>query len=235
MQRASVDFPQPDSPTIPSVSPGLTLKEMPSTAFTEAISFWNRIPRVIGKCFLTSSTTRSSLPSRGTAVSAGAATAWAISGPPGEMRGCALARLRHFDQLLCLPVLRVFVEVACLEMRRIALRGEELRDRALAHVHDVRTARMEAATRGGPQQRRRLSRNLRQSLDVGLEPGQRPHEPPRIRVQWPREQVVDVRVLDHLGRIHDEHVVGDLGDYAEVVRDDQDRASKVVLQGLHQI
>ena len=62
MQRASVDFPQPDSPTIPSVSPGLMLKVTPSTAFTEAISFWKMIPRVIGKCFLTSSTTSSSSP-----------------------------------------------------------------------------------------------------------------------------------------------------------------------------
>ena len=32
MQRASVDFPHPDSPTMPSVSPGLMLNETPSTA-----------------------------------------------------------------------------------------------------------------------------------------------------------------------------------------------------------
>ena len=62
MQRASVDFPQPDSPTMPSVSPSLIVKLTPSTAFTEAISFWKMIPRVTGKCFLTSSTTRSSSP-----------------------------------------------------------------------------------------------------------------------------------------------------------------------------
>jgi hypothetical protein len=64
MQRASVDLPQPDSPTIPSVSPGLMLKETPSTAFTDATSFWKMIPRVIGKYFLTLSTTSSSLPVR---------------------------------------------------------------------------------------------------------------------------------------------------------------------------
>ncbi len=34
MQRAIVDFPQPDSPTTPSVSPCLTVKLTPSTAFT---------------------------------------------------------------------------------------------------------------------------------------------------------------------------------------------------------
>ena len=57
MQRASVDLPQPDSPTIPSVSPDLTEKLTPSTAFTAPICFWKMIPRVTGKCFLTSSTT----------------------------------------------------------------------------------------------------------------------------------------------------------------------------------
>ena len=42
----------------------------PSTAFTEAISFWNMIPRVIGKCFFSPSTTSSSSPFRSSGVSA---------------------------------------------------------------------------------------------------------------------------------------------------------------------
>jgi hypothetical protein len=74
MQRASVDFPQPDSPTMPSVSPGLMLKETPSTAFTEAISFWKMIPRVIGKYFRTLSTTSSSSPAGSTCGTAAAST-----------------------------------------------------------------------------------------------------------------------------------------------------------------
>ena len=61
-QRAIVDLPQPDSPTTPSVSPFLTLKVTPSTAFTEATSFWKMMPRVMGKCFLRFSTTSSSSP-----------------------------------------------------------------------------------------------------------------------------------------------------------------------------
>ena len=36
--RAVVDFPQPDSPTSPSVSPALTLKETFSTARTFEVS-----------------------------------------------------------------------------------------------------------------------------------------------------------------------------------------------------
>ena len=56
-QRAIVDLPQPDSPTTPSVSPFLTVKVTPSTAFTEATSFWKMIPRVTGKCLFRPSTT----------------------------------------------------------------------------------------------------------------------------------------------------------------------------------
>ena len=63
MQRAIVDLPQPDSPTTPSVSPCLTLKLTPSTAFTAAICFWKMMPRVTGKCFFRFSTTRRSDPS----------------------------------------------------------------------------------------------------------------------------------------------------------------------------
>src|SRR5919198_730794 len=62
MQRAIVDFPQPDSPTTPSVSPCRTAKDTPSTAFTAAICFWKMMPRVTGKYFFRSSTTRSSSP-----------------------------------------------------------------------------------------------------------------------------------------------------------------------------
>ncbi len=38
MSRAVVDLPQPDSPTMPSVSPGITSNEMPSTARTTCFS-----------------------------------------------------------------------------------------------------------------------------------------------------------------------------------------------------
>ena len=37
MQRASVDLPQPVSPTRPSVSPGCTSSDTPSTAWTTAV------------------------------------------------------------------------------------------------------------------------------------------------------------------------------------------------------
>ena len=45
----SVDFPHPLSPTKPSVSPSLILKETPSTAFTSPVCLESNIPLVIGK------------------------------------------------------------------------------------------------------------------------------------------------------------------------------------------
>ena len=58
MQRAIVYFPQPDSPTTPSVSPSRTVKLIPSTALTAPIWDLNTIPRVTGKCFFRFSTLR---------------------------------------------------------------------------------------------------------------------------------------------------------------------------------
>ena len=53
--RAVVDLPQPDSPTIPSVSPRRTSKLMPSTACTAPTWRW-RNPARIGKCLTRPST-----------------------------------------------------------------------------------------------------------------------------------------------------------------------------------
>src|SRR6266496_4974470 len=48
---AKVDFPQPDSPTTPRVSPGMRSNETPSTAFTCPMVRLNRTPVRTGKCF----------------------------------------------------------------------------------------------------------------------------------------------------------------------------------------
>ena len=55
---ASVDLPQPDSPTTPSVSPGIRSNETPSTALTWPTVRLNRTPVRTGKCFSRSVTER---------------------------------------------------------------------------------------------------------------------------------------------------------------------------------
>src|SRR5262245_39531265 len=57
IMRAAVDLPQPDSPTSPSVSPGNTENEMPSTANTEPCRR-PKAPRRTGKCLTRSTTSR---------------------------------------------------------------------------------------------------------------------------------------------------------------------------------
>lgn len=49
---AVTDFPEPDPPTMPSVSPGSTWKETPSTAFTEPSSVGKTVSRSLtsSKC-----------------------------------------------------------------------------------------------------------------------------------------------------------------------------------------
>ena len=46
----------------------------------------------------------------------------------------------------------------------------------------------------------------------------------------PLEELVDRRLLGDLRRVHDDDVVGDLGDDAEVVRDHDDRAAELLLE-----
>jgi len=55
MQRPSVDLPQPDSPTRPSVSPARMSNDTSSTACTRAISRWMMMPFLIGKYLRTPS------------------------------------------------------------------------------------------------------------------------------------------------------------------------------------
>ncbi len=64
-----VDLPQPDSPTMPSVSPGCTSKETPSTARTTPPPRPNR-PAFSGKCFFSPTTDRTGGPSAETASGA---------------------------------------------------------------------------------------------------------------------------------------------------------------------
>src|SRR5437867_6926756 len=68
MARPVVDFPHPDSPTRPSVSPFSTKKSIPSTARTAPTWRWKMIPCVSGKCIFSAETSRRLLPLPAVAV-----------------------------------------------------------------------------------------------------------------------------------------------------------------------
>ena len=143
-QRAIVDLPQPDSPTTPSVSPSWSANDTPSTAFTEATSFWKTIPRVTGKCFLRSWTTSSSSPVSSSAVCC--IGTWLFVSCLKE-DDIELTRPRHHPrkELRRLAVLRLLVEVARLQVAGIVGDCGELRVHLLADRHHIRAARMEPA------------------------------------------------------------------------------------------
>ena len=60
--------------------------------------------------------------------------------------------------------------------------------------------------------------------------GVAPSSPSRIRMQRPREQVVDRRLLDDAAGIHHHHPRRHAGDHAEIVGDQQDRHAELGLQ-----
>ena len=114
MQRASVDLPQPDSPTRPSVSPSSTVRLTPSTA----CRCWPRpaMPPPIGKCLRTSVSSRSggmgppsqlrrSVEPAGVEVSRSRRTAGRAGGVSSQ-RACAYAQRARNEQPSPSPIER---------------------------------------------------------------------------------------------------------------------------------
>src|SRR5215510_11578148 len=131
------------------------------------------IPRVTGKCFLTSSTTRRS----------------------SAMGALDCLSHRGFEQLGRLAVLRRLVQMAGLQVGGIVRDRHERRVDLLALVHNVWAARMEAAPVRRTEQRRRLSGDLDEALEVGVQSRQRTEQAPRVRVERTPEELLDGRLL----------------------------------------
>ena len=70
----------------------------------------------------------------------------------------------------------------------------------------------------------------RQPLAIDVEPRDRAQKADRVGVLRIGEQGRDRRAFDDLAGVHDDHLVGHLGDDAEIVGDDQDRHAQPLLQ-----
>src|SRR6266700_468372 len=252
--RPVVVLPQPDSPTRPSVSPGATVKSTPSTARTTPPER-NSLPRT-GKC-LASPSTRSS-GSRGGLRSATAAPDGAfwisVTVSPGSLREalwcaafprrCAphsrrrraslrscqlLTHDRHtgLRDLVHVGVLAELVgQVAGHQVAALALDRQEFGylDVARAAVeHRVPAARVERAA----------GREVRVEVPVYRRDARQ--QPPRVRHLRGAQDLLGGAVLDGPAAVHDQYVVGDLGDHAEVVRDQDDRGVELLLQVLQEV
>ena len=142
------------------------------------------------------------------------------------------SRVEGGDERRGLARLRLLVEVTGLLVRRVVRGDGEHRLALAADGHRVRAARVEPAARRRVEQRRRLARDLVEALDVHVEPRQRSHQPPGVRVTRLVEDRAHGTALGDPRRVHDDHVVRGLGDDAEVVRDHDHGRAEVLLHAL---
>src|SRR3954449_8499551 len=139
MQRANVDFPQPVSPTKPSVSPRRTSRLTPSTAWTTSFVRWNKPADCTGKYL----TTLSMLSSTSLLDAVAPAS-------PSTLTATSLTRRRLHapgDQEL-LSELLALAHVGRKPARRQVARAGHLSERRLLHalVEGVGATRSERAS-----------------------------------------------------------------------------------------
>src|ERR1700730_13370219 len=208
MQRPIVVFPEPDSPTSPSVSPRLIRNVTPSTAFTSA-TWREKTPAVIGKYFVTSCTSTSDCGSRPIASIA--------------LRSAAIgARSRIRSQLAKIERLVVLVQPAAREV-------------TVAEIDERRRLDREAGLRVPAARRQRGSgRKVQQiwgltfdrneaAAILFIQPRKRLEQSPGVRVLRRVEDLICRAVFDHVAAVHDQDVLAHLGDDAQIVRDHDDR------------
>src|SRR5439155_26837835 len=215
-RRASVDLPQPDSPTSPSVSPRLIWRSTPSTARTE------RPPKpLIGKC-LTAPLMRKSTGSALTAV-IGVLSA-ACTAPHLRHRGLQLlgrlfgqgARLGRLEAFILHvphqhPAARYLVNV---DLAKLRLRID------LALVDHERAAWVKFAPWRRVQQVGPEATDRNQPLLASLvHSGHRAKERPRVGMLRAFEDLVDRPLFDDPAGVHHDDPLAKAGDQSHVVRD----------------
>ncbi len=223
MQRPVVDFPQPDSPTSPSVSPRSTEKLTPETAWTSPTLCWNR-PARIGNSLTRSVTSRTSCGSTGTGAPA------RVDGRHGVRSGAPSASSRSRR---------------CAPRSGTRTSGRHRRGGAPAARCCTTPGTSAVGHRGWNAQPggRKISdggwpliRCSRLFLsDRRSRRGSDASSPSRVRVARLVEDLVDGADLHLPAGVHHQHAVGDAGDDAEVVRDQHDRRLGAVLDALEHL
>ena len=196
--------------------PRADVRLTPSTARTWSTSRSIRSPRLIGKCLTRSVTSSSGSP-------------WPCTPAPPARSGPRPARSSRFCSR---------VEPAAVARgrarRAAAPRAPAARVQLLEGVRAARAGSGSpaagASSEGGapPICGRRCGRRL-------VEPGQRAEQAPGVGVLGVVEDLVERALLDDLARVHDQHPVGDLGDDAEVVGDQDRRQAALAVEPLEQL
>src|SRR6266566_1962206 len=207
IKRARVDFPQPDSPTRPSVSPRRISRSTPSTARTASP------PRPETGKYLKALSTRSRTASGLTAV-AGAFSA-ACNAANLRLRLQLLGRLHRQGAGLG----RIDVLLPCVAHEHPAARHLVRRDLGqrrlfdLAAVDDERAAGMKFATCWRVDQVWRQATNRDQAVLPRLvDARHRAEQRPRVWMLRAVEDLLDRTFLDDATRVHHDHPLAQAGD-----------------------
>src|SRR5688572_24246224 len=208
MSRATVDLPQPDSPTSDSVSPRLISKETPSTAFRIC-----RGERSITRFNHGGDTSKNFARSR---------TSMSVSGmhrpfaPVGRrLRRSLLGRVQPAGGVR----LRGRQQVGALD---------------LAAVEDARAARVERAAHGDRVEARHRAFDLRQALELLADGRDRAHQTRCVRVLRVVDDLLHGADLHDAARVHHGHAVRGFRDDTHVVRDQHDGGAVVAAQALQE-
>ena len=215
---------------MPSVSPFSTVRSTPSTACT-CPTVCLKMPDLIGKCLTSPSTRRISSPAAGRRCGRRVRRRRRLrlglghdgSSTSAPMTCCAASSSAKWHADTCVPP---------------SPNGAQLRNLGPTHRSRPargRAARVERAAGRRREQARRLPGDRLEPLEVGVEPREAVHQPDRVRVARGLKIVVDVAELDDAARVHHDDAVGELGDQAEVVRDEDDRRVRLLLRGAHDL
>ena len=211
--RISVVLPQPDSPTMPSVSPSCSVNETSSTACT--------LPDLgpvddARRCRDRESGSEGARPR-----AARRRRRSALS-----VRHRSPARRREADLAADHAQLAPSPPASSQQRSRCSRASGSCAASGGTSVHlceGVRAARAEVAARRRVQQRRRRARDRRQaSRAIAVDPRDRAEQAPRVGVLRVVEELVERALLDDPAGVHDDDAVGDVGDDAEVVGDEDD-------------
>src|SRR6218665_2195134 len=214
--RPKVDLPQPDSPTNPTTSPGMTCK---STASSACVTAAGRIqPRAIS-CRSSGCGLRS--PNRLPTLRA------STSGITLSL-SMALSTMMQLHRIAC-------AERGCRmetthEMRVQRLCGLRARQALFA---DALAARSKCADRRQMQQIRCQTGNLAQPLTTAVIARQAADQALRVGMQRPVEHIRYFALLDETAVIHHGDVIGQARHHRQIVRNPDQRGAVLARQLLH--
>src|ERR1022692_1339055 len=226
MQRASVDFPHPVSPTRPRVCPLRTSRFTPSTACTTSRCLWNTDADCTGK-YLTRFSTRSRTSLSLTGAVAGTPASVATPSRPSR-RGEALANDSAAHGVTSRGVMR---KPAGGQVPLVPADRRERGHLGAAPVHHVRTPGVEGTARRQGDQAGRLPLDRPEPLTPSAVGGQRLQQPLGVGMMVGEEHGPPIGLLHHCSCVHHHDLVRDVRDHPEIVGDQDDGGAELVLQG----